>query len=98
MSHFRRYIVPALEADTVVQEVVENKEEIVDPSAVVESVVDPAVANPEPVKTEAPEATPAPAAPVVEAPKEDGESGATDTTQTADESAAAAVQTPARNW
>lgn len=163
MSHFRRYIVPALESDTVSEVVEEKKEDIVDPSAVVESVVDPAVANPEPVKTEAPEATPAPAAdapatdatadantpastgtepaatetpanapevvveapaavpeepvqpteqpvaepavatpqdtapaaPVVEAPKEDGESGATDTTQTADESAAAAVQTPA---
>lgn len=51
---FRRFIVPALEELNT-----DNPEPIIDPNAVAETVVDPAVANPEPVvvKTETAEET-----------------------------------------
>ncbi len=63
MANFRRYLVPALEDDTVAQST-EVQDAIIDSEAATAAVVDPAVQNPEPAPdaSAAPAATPAPAA------------------------------------
>lgn len=47
MANFRRFLVPSLEDDTVVQDS-ENKDSIIDTAAVVDTILDPAVATPAP--------------------------------------------------
>lgn len=66
---FRKFLIPALEDDSVVIPPIESKESIIDPEAVAAEVVDPAVSHPEeappepaPTPEDAPAATPAPAA------------------------------------